>query len=78
MVSPVLISAITDIKTARSAFAYFRRRSWLGKITRDGVTKLTLFVPDGTTTNGALVHLQSRVRFGDPVFIEPGPWFPAA
>jgi len=68
-----LISAITDVKTARRAHGYFKRRSWLGKITRDGYTTLSLFVPVGVTTNDALVHLQEQVRPADHVFVEPGP-----
>jgi len=40
-----LVSATTNLPTARKAHTWFRNRSILSKITRDGITKIEVCVP---------------------------------
>jgi len=73
MPSPVIVSAITDVKSARRALAYFRRRSLVGKIARDGTCKLELFVPFCWTPERALAELAQQLPLTAKCFVEPGP-----
>ena len=66
-----IVAAITDVRSARSALAYFRRRSILCKITRDGYTKLSMFVPKDWTPEYALEVLRLKMPATARCFIEP-------
>jgi hypothetical protein len=70
---PHVVSAITDLKSARSANRYFRNRSILTKITRDGVTTLSMFVPKGWTPGYAMETLRLKLPAHAKLFIDGEP-----
>lgn len=67
-----IVYALTTKAAARSAYAWFRKRSILSKITTDGRTKIEVLVPDASVSgNGPSVDDMAKQIAGSLVELLP-------